>query len=113
MRCRTRQYRSFLAPWNPDNVTVLASANANDAGIYAIGGVAGCFPDETYGLRLYAESLGHGSLQVERDQLPECVFPPCDPIPNDQVLVPKAFVLTADDSVKGDRIFEKDIKAIA
>ena len=39
---------SFLpfSPWNPNNLTVMASANANDGGTYAIAGVAGCFSDE-------------------------------------------------------------------
>lgn len=48
----------FSAPHNPNNFTVLASADASETGMYAIAGVGGCYPDETYGLRLFADSLG-------------------------------------------------------
>lgn len=57
-----------LAPYDPKNVTVLAGANADDQGRYVVAVFGGCYPDETYGLRLYADSLAPYPLDVGHDQ---------------------------------------------
>ncbi|KAH7710650.1 hypothetical protein AAVH_22057 [Aphelenchoides avenae] len=56
------------SPYDPKNVTVLAGANADDQGRYVVAVFGGCYPDETYGLRLYADSLAPYPLDVGHDQ---------------------------------------------
>lgn len=52
-------------------MTVLASANADGQGYYVVAAIGGCYPEETYGIRLYADSLAPYPLYVDhnKDQL--------------------------------------------
>lgn len=49
-------------------MTVLAIANADGQGNYVIAAFGGCYPEETYGLRLRADSLAPNPLQVDHDK---------------------------------------------
>lgn len=47
---------------------MLATANTEDLGYYVIAAFGGCYPDTTFGLRLYADSLAPHPLEVDHDQ---------------------------------------------
>ncbi|KAH7707662.1 hypothetical protein AAVH_25108 [Aphelenchoides avenae] len=82
-------------PAGPQNVTVLASANADDSGFYVIAGSAlvGCADTHLYGLRLYAPKLAHFPVQIVNETI-------------DILNVPQENVFGDDQPVK---VFEKDI----
>lgn len=102
------QIINYISEWlgfpaGPQNVTVLASANADDSGFYVVAGSAlgvdfeklvVCVDTRLYGLRLYAPKLAHFPVQVH-----EKTF--------DTINIPLEYLLDANDPVK---VFEKDIE---
>ncbi|KAH7705801.1 hypothetical protein AAVH_26991 [Aphelenchoides avenae] len=80
---------------DPRNVTILASANADDSGFYVIAGSAqvGCHSVRKFGLRLFADAIAK--------------YPLLFGIKRDVTDVPAEYEIIDDQAVK---LFEKDLE---